>query len=299
MLYLPGTNMNGKAEDEDPRYSLKLYFAQHGVDLWALDYRTHFIPPETPREQLTELKEWTNERFESDIDTAARYIIAKTGHQRIFVSGFSRGASFAYVYAAEHPAGVQGLLVFDGLTLNDHHGSPAPGVYASDVGGKHLTWDKRQTLLKMVIENPGGPAPISEYKTASENLAHVVYYSAGFGGKGGLANPFGGFSNLDALARTLISYDRYWPVVQDYEAASGAQHAKALANSKIPVIAFSSTNIAPDWAERVAKSAASTGSSDVTVKRLAGWGHLDLICGAFAEQEVFAPAVKWLRQHQR
>lgn len=151
----------------------------------------------------------------------------------------------------------------------------------------------------MVIENPGGPAPIPEYKTAGENLAHVVYYSAGFGGKGGLANPLGGFSNLDALARTLISYDRYWPIVQDYEDALGAKDAEALANSKIPVLAFSSTNIAPDWAERVAKSAASTGSSDVTVKRLAGWGHLDVICGAHAEEEVSDPAIEWLRRHQR
>ncbi|HXZ88766.1 MAG TPA: hypothetical protein VEF07_09355 [Candidatus Binataceae bacterium] len=299
MLYLPGTNMNGEAEDDDPRYSLKLYFAQHGVDLWALDYRTHFIPPQTPAEQLAELKDWTNELFESDIDAAARYIIAKTGRSRIFVSGFSRGASFAYLYASEHPERLQGLLVFDGLILDDRRGSPPPGVYASDVGGKHLTWDKRQTLLKMVIENPNGRAPLPEYKTASENLEHVVYYSAGFGGKGGLANPLGGFSNLDALARTLISYDRYWPIVQDYEDASGTEHAKALANSKIPVIAFSSTNIAPDWAERVTKSAASTGSSDVTVKRLAGWGHLDVICGSHAEQEVFAPAVQWLRQRQK
>ena len=299
MLYLPGTNMNGEAEDDDPRYSLKLYFAQHGVDLWALDYRTHFIPPQTPQEQLAELKGWTNELFDSDIDTVARCIIAKTGRDRIFVSGFSRGVSFAYVYAAEHPARVQGLLMFDGGILNGRHDSPPPGIYASDVSGKHLTWDKRQTLLKMVIENPSGRAPLPQFKTASENLAHVVYYSAGFGGKGGLANPFDGFSNMDALARTLISYDRYWPMVQDYEDALGAKRAEELANSKIPVLAFSSTNIAPDWAERVAKAAASTGSSDVTVKRLVGWGHLDLICGAHAEREVFAPAIEWVRRHQR
>lgn len=116
MLYLPGTNMNVGADDDDPRYSLKLYFAQHGVDLWALDYRTHFVPPETPPQRLTELKQWTNEMFGSDIDTAAHYIMAKTGRSRIFVAGFSRGGSFAYVYAAEHPANVRGLLVFDGLS---------------------------------------------------------------------------------------------------------------------------------------------------------------------------------------
>src|SRR5271170_7603581 len=77
MLYLPGTNMNGESANEDPRYSLILYLAQHGVDVWALDYRTHFIPPETPTDELTELKDWTNELFGSDIDDAAQYVIAQ------------------------------------------------------------------------------------------------------------------------------------------------------------------------------------------------------------------------------
>ena len=79
---------------------------------------------------------------------------------------------------------------------NNHKSPPAAGIYATDVAGKHLTWDKRQALLKMVIENPGQAAPIPQFKTAGDNLAHVVYSSAAFGGKGGLANPYGGFTNL-------------------------------------------------------------------------------------------------------
>ena len=108
MLYLPGTNMNGEVTNDDPRYSLMLYLARHGVDFWALDYRTHFIPPQTPIEQLSELKGWTNELFESDIDAAARFVIAKTGRPRIFIAGFSRGVSFAYAYAARDPAPCSG-----------------------------------------------------------------------------------------------------------------------------------------------------------------------------------------------
>jgi hypothetical protein len=65
------------------------------------------------------------------------------------------------------------------------------------------------------------------------------------------------------------------------------------------VIAFSSTNISKDWPERVTKSASSTGSSDVTAKRLAGWGHLDVICGTHAEEQVFEPALEWLRRHRK
>src|SRR5580704_11580163 len=48
LLFLPGTNMNGVIPMRDPRHWLPLYLALHGVDVWALDYRTHFIPPDTP-----------------------------------------------------------------------------------------------------------------------------------------------------------------------------------------------------------------------------------------------------------
>lgn len=299
MLYLPGTNMNGEVANDDPRYSLMLYLAQHGVDFWALDYRTHFIPPRTPIDQLSELKGWTNELFESDIDAAARFVIAKTGRPRIFIAGFSRGVSFAYAYAAGNPARVQGLVLFDGIAMNNNHKGPPPaGVYATDVAGKHLTWDKRQALLTMVIENPGQPAPLPQFKSAGDNLAHVIYSSAAFGGKGGLANPYGGFTNLRVIARVLFGFDRYWPAIQDYDDA-GTIPTNTLAISKIPILAFSSTNMSADWPQRVRDSAAATDSRDVTVTPLKGWGHLDVICGTHAGAEVFAPTLQWLRRHRK
>ena len=49
VLYLPGTNMNGGVALDDPRYSFQVYLAEHGVDVWSMDYRTHFIPPQTPQ----------------------------------------------------------------------------------------------------------------------------------------------------------------------------------------------------------------------------------------------------------
>jgi hypothetical protein len=151
--------------------------------------------------------------------------------------------------------------------------------------------------MRLVITNPGAPAPIPQFKTAAENLNHVVYDSAGFGGKGGLANPLGGFADPSVLAPMLIRYDRYWPTVQDYEDSFTPLLAKALAGSNIPLIAFSSTNIALEWADSVAKSATSTGSRNVTVKKLRNWGHLDVICGTYAESQVFVPALQWLRHN--
>ncbi len=301
VLYLPGTNMNGEVAVVDLHHSLPLFMADHGVDFWALDYRTHFIPPPTPVADLSELKSWTNELFESDIEAAADFVMRTTGSAQIFVAGFSRGVSFAYLFAARHPHKVEGLLLCDGWippARADH--KPPPKRYADDVAGAHLTFDKRRALMETVIANPDGPAPIPKYKTARENLEQVVYGAGGvFGGHGGLANPAGGYSDAVVLARMLINYDRYWPTVQDYESSFTPADLKQLAASQIPVIAFSSTNIGAQWPAHVALSAAATGSNDVTVKTLQGWGHLDVICGTHAEAQVFTPALLFLRRPHR
>jgi pimeloyl-ACP methyl ester carboxylesterase len=300
MLYLPGTNMNGEVAIDDQRYSMPLYLAAHGVDVWAMDYRTHFVPPDTPAEKLAVMAGWTNRVFEGDIEAAAVFVSAKTHNEKLFIAGFSRGASFAYLFAAMHPQSVAGLVILDGFIARRPAAATPAGRVADDVGGRHLTYDKRRALMEAVIRDPGGPAPLPKYKTAAENLEHVIYGADGvFGGHGGLANPQGGFSDPSVLARVLIGYDRWWPAVQDYDNPFDASALARLKASKIPVIAFSSTNISSQWPAMVTESAAATGSAEVTVKRLDGWGHLDVICGTHAESEVYAPMLAWLRQHQK
>src|SRR5271163_4703245 len=278
VLYLPGTNMNGEVALEDPRYSFQVYLAEQGVDVWSMDYRTHFIPPQTAQSDLAELAGWTNDLFESDIDAAAKFVSEKSGRSRIFVAGFSRGVEFAYLFAAMHPERVAGIIALDGfIPTHPMRTEPvAPGQYAEDIGGKHLTFDKRYKLMQMVIENPDQPAPIPKYKTARENLEHVVYDAGGiFGGKGGLANPQGGYSDAVVLAKLLITYDRYWPAVQDRENPFTPQLLASLKASKIPVIAFASTNFGPDWPAQAEAASKSTGAPDPSFTRLDNWGHLD------------------------
>jgi len=300
MLYLPGTNMNGEIAVDDPRYSMPLYLAAHGVDVWAMDYRTHFVPPDTPAAKLAVMMGWTNRMFDGDIEAAVAFVSAQTHSEKLFIAGFSRGASFAYLFAALHPQSVAGLVILDGFIPRRPAPAMPAGRVADDIGGRHLTYDKRRALMEAVIRDPGGPAPLPKYKSAAENLEHVVYDADGvFGGHGGLANPQGGFSDASVLARMLIGYDRWWPAVQDYDDPFDASALARLKASKIPVIAFASTNISAQWPAMVTESAAATGSADVTVERLVGWGHLDVICGTHAESEVFAPLLAWLRRHQK
>jgi pimeloyl-ACP methyl ester carboxylesterase len=301
VLYLPGTNMNGELAVEDPKYSFQVYLAEHDIDVWSMDYRTHFIPPATAQSDLAELAGWTNELFESDIDVAAKFVSEKSGRGRIFVAGFSRGVEFAYLFAAKHyPERVAGIIALDGFFSNHPMRTVPAGHYADDIGGEHLTYDKRYKLMQMVIDNPDQPAPIPKYKTARENLEHVVYDAGGFfGGKGGLANPQGGFSDPIVLAKLLISYDRYWPAVQDGENPFTPALLASLRASKIPVIAFASTNFGANWPGMVEASAKATGAPDPSFAKFDGWGHLDVLAGTKSESEVFAPTVAWIKRHQK
>ena len=300
VLYLPGTNMNGEVSLEDPRYSFQVYLAEHGIDVWSMDYRTHFIPPQTPQSDLSELAGWSTDLFESDIDAAAKFVSEKSGRSRIFVAGFSRGVEFAYLFAAKHyPERVAGIIALDGaISIHLMRIMPLePRPYADDIGGKHLTYDKRRTLMQMVIDNPDQPAPIPKYKTARENLEHVMYDAAP--GNGAFANMPGGFSDAAVLARLLIAYDRYWPAVQDWENPFTPQVLASLKGSKIPVIAFASTNFGAQWPGEVEAASKSTGAPDPSFTKLDKWGHLDVLAGTKSESEVFAPIVAWIKQHQK
>ena len=299
VLYLPGTNMNGEVALDDPRYSFQVYLAEHGVDVWSMDYRTHFIPPETPQSDLAELAGWTNGLFESDLDAAAKFVSEKTDSTKLFVAGFSRGVEFAYLFAAMHPERVAGIIALDGfIPTHAMRADPLePDHYADDVGGKHLTYDKRRTLMQMVIDNPGQPAPIPKYKTARENLEHVMYDAAP--GYGAFANMQGGFSDPVVLAKLLIAFDRYWPAVQDGENPFTPALLASLQASKIPVIAFASTNFGADWPGQVEAASKSTGAPDPSFTKFDGWGHLDVLAGTKSESEVFAPTASWIKQHQK
>jgi pimeloyl-ACP methyl ester carboxylesterase len=302
VLYLPGTNMNGIVAPDDVKHSLALYLASHGVDFWAMDYRTHYIPPETAQSDLKELKGWTYDLFASDIDEAVKFVRAHTHRGKSFLVGFSRGVTNEYLYAALHPENVQGIIALDGFVSTRAPKQAPADVYADDIGGAHLTYDKRKKLMEMVIANADGPAPIPKYKTARENLEHVVYDAGGvFGGHGGLANPQGGKSDAVELAKLLITYDRYWPTVQDYENPFMPDRLAALKKSQVPVLAFASTNIATDWPAMVQESSHSTGApaKDVSFTKLDGTGHLDVLCGNLSEGMVFAPALEFIKQHRK
>jgi pimeloyl-ACP methyl ester carboxylesterase len=314
LLYLPGTNMNGIAALTGESHNLWVFLANRGVEVFAIDYRTRFIPPDTPATGLASLRAWGVDAFTADIAAAAALARKESGRERLFVAGFSRGVFLAYAYAGTEFDKVAGLVVLDGPFKNhapkgqyDAAAGLAKleggGVWGTDVSGS-LGWDNRQKLMKAVAANPDAAASDAKFKTIGDQLANVLQFAWR---PGGLANPQGGMSRPQILASLLGGYDRYYPAVQDIDGRSIADHDDdpktpvddKWGELKLPILLFASTGMGGDFLLNAIYSADKSGSTDVTLNVLERYGHLDVLVGEHAQKDVFQPAIEWIKARAR
>jgi len=285
VLYLPGMHMNGELPIAEPRHDLRVYLAAAGLRTWGVDYRTHAVPADASAADLETLSRWTADLFADDAAWAVAFVRgAEPGP--VYVAGFSAGAGLAYRLASGQGDALAGLLILDGMAGGGR--TATGGGPAIDVGGSRLPYAERRRLLAEVIADPRRPSPVPGYASAGDALADILYTAQSFGGQGGLANTRDEVSDLRLLATLLASYDRWWP-----RAALEAP-APPRPGHTLPVFAFASTKLGPEWVKRVHDSAGAYGGAQATVRDLPGYGHLDVLVGRRAAQDVFEPARAWL-----
>ncbi|MBP6702395.1 MAG: hypothetical protein KBH14_13605 [Vicinamibacteria bacterium] len=310
VLYLPGTNMNGEAALENEEHNLWIFLARRGVEVFTLDYRTRFSSASSDPAALASMKDWTTEAFVGDIKAASALARAESERARIYIAGFSRGVFLAYAYACAEPAAVAGLVALDGqFKSHAPKGQYDPaqdlakladsGAWATDVSGR-LGWEGRQKLMRATAENPAAPATDPKHKTLGEQLANLLQFAWG---PGALANPQGGQSRPEILARLLAGYDRYYPAVQDPEARRMGDRDDDPATTlddawgelKTPILYFGNARMPGDWLLNGIYSAQKSGSGDVTIHVLEGYGHLDVLVSDHARRDVFEPTLAWIK----
>lgn len=310
MLYLPGTNMNGEVALTDEDHNLWIFLARRGVEVFTLDYRTRNSSSSADAMALASMKTWTTDAFVSDIKAASALARAESGRSQVFLAGFSRGVFLAYAYACSEPVAVAGLVALDGqfkshapknqyepeVDLKKLEDSQA---WAADVSGR-LGWEGRQKLMLATAENPGAAATDPKFKTIGEQLSNLLQFAWG---PGALANPLGGQSRPENLGRLLAGYDRYYPAVQDPEGKRMGDRDDdpktplddLWGEMKMPVLYFGNARMPGDWLLNGIYSAQKSGSPDVTINVLEGYGHLDVLISDHARREVFEPTLAWIR----
>lgn len=311
LLYLPGTHMNGAIALEDEDHNLWLYLARRGVDVYALDYRTHAVPAHGV-DDFAFMRDWTLDAFVADARAAAELARRRSGADRVFVAGFSRGVTLAYALAATEPERTAGLIVLDG-GFKSHAPRDAfdraealarldaSGRYAIDVAAG-IGWDARARLMAAAAADPSGPAlDGAEFDTVGAQLAHVLYHAWR---PGGLANPLDGVSRPRVLAKLLAGYDRYYPTIQSLDARSIADRPDdprtplddAWGELEVPVLYFGAAGMGGRWLLDGIYSASESGSGDVTLHVLESHGHLDVLVGETSRAGVFEPILSWIRE---
>lgn len=310
MLYLPGTNMNGEVAVADEDHNLWIFLARRGVEVFTLDYRTRFSSSSTDPTALSSMKTWTTEAFIDDIKAAGALVRAESGRARVYVAGFSRGVFLAYAYACSEPAAVAGLVALDGQFKShapksqyepeaDLRKLEESQAWATDVSGR-LGWEGRQKLMLATAENPSAPAGDPKFKTIGEQLSNLLQFAWG---PGALANPQGGQSRPEVLGKLLAGYDRYYPAVQDPEGKRMGDREDdpktALddlwGEMKTPILHFGNARMPGDWLLNGIYSAQKSGSPDVTINVLEGYGHLDVLISDHARRDVFEPTLAWIK----
>jgi hypothetical protein len=228
------------------------------------------------------------------------------------VAGFSRGVFLAYAYVCSEPSLVAGLIALDGqfkshAPKNQYEPEPDLGkleeskAWAADVSGR-LGWEGRQKLMLATAENPLAPATDPKFKSLGEQLSNLLQFAWG---PGALANPQGGQSRPEVLGRLLAGYDRYYPSIQDPEARRSADRDDdpkttlddLWGEMKTPILYFGNARMPGDWLLNGIYSAQRSGSPDVTINVLEGYGHLDVLVSDHARREVFEPTLAWVKGH--
>jgi pimeloyl-ACP methyl ester carboxylesterase len=301
VLYLPGTNMNGQATITDERHNLWLFLANRGIAVFTLDYRSHFVAPD--EHDLERLADWTADTYVADARHALEHIHAQHPELPVFVMGFSRGAGLAYGLACMAAPRIAGLVALDGGFKRPADDRPidyatevahwrAQGEWADDVAGRR-GWAGRQALMQAAIDGDAGDR---------EALAGVLYNAWG---PGRLANP-DSVSDTVVLARLMIGYDRYYPSVQNLDgraiaAARNAPHTPiddCWGDMNVPILAVEAERFG-GMVPGTRYSAEASGSGDVEVVSLPGFGHLDVLVARTAVEAVFEPVLGWLRARLR
>jgi alpha-beta hydrolase superfamily lysophospholipase len=304
LLYLPGTNMNGVLKTRNEDQNLWLFLAARGVTVYAMDYRTRFIPHDFAGD-LAFMADWTMVRFVEDAGMALEHARAASPDLPVYIAGFSRGASYAYALAGQPD--IAGLIILDGSFKQTPYTAfnrtaalqqlESSGRFASVVSRRG--WAKRSELMMRVISDPDGKAANPRYDTAADHLSDVLYKAWG---PGVLSNTKDDVSDIQVLAREMQSYDWFFPLIQDVEGASLRSEEDDPHTSiddhygemTLPILYFGAGRVGAESLVAGIHSAARSGSKDVSIQVLENYGHLDVLFSESAVSDVYQVILDWI-----
>jgi pimeloyl-ACP methyl ester carboxylesterase len=332
IMMLPGTwQAGGWSAVADKALNTLVYLADNGYDVYTMDFRTANIP-ETDYDQLMAggrdlflpVTDWTYGVFREDVKLGVEKVKQESRAAKIFMSGFSRGATLMFIYANKYQGDLKGLISLDGvikdyppagtqmneatyrqaiaafkagLLPNPAAGSTVPWMY--DVEAPNYESWKLAGALPQSRKMVGAPLP-GQFATISDLVADEAH---NLWGAGLFTNYYGHYIEKEILVKVVNEFSRYYPSVQSIEDLQLAAYGDVPYfdyddnQVNLPALAFLTRLNCPDNARPSDDIPNLTTSNDVTIIFLSGYGHLDLMFGVNSLRDVKQPLLEWLIRH--
>jgi pimeloyl-ACP methyl ester carboxylesterase len=122
LFFNPGTWDRAVHATQDTATSQQWYFAAHGYDFYAIEFRTAFVNT-LDYDQFATLgfgsalsgsADWSYDTFREDIKACVNFTKQISGADKIFMSGFSRGGTHNMAYARKYGTDLKGIISLDG-----------------------------------------------------------------------------------------------------------------------------------------------------------------------------------------
>ena len=336
VFVLPGTWSNGEQLTSNPPedlwthtedHSFAFYLANRNFDVYAIDYRTHFVNQYLNPPDLGFMAYWGWDQWISDIKEAVELAKVVSGAKRVYLAGDSFGGSAAMNYASMYwKEDLKGILLRDGGTggtidpedrTNSFNlpaviaGMIATGGWASEVGGSPGS----KFVMQYADQNPTDPAKylgtlleptinpftLLPWANIQEWAAFMIYMAWG---PGVVSNIYGGYGDPAVMIHIDATFDRYWPSRLSLESAAirdwdNCPYVKYdfddhYSEIDVPILAFTSELMGLAYFGNFSRG---TANPDFTGIYLWGYGHLDVYSGEYSAEQVSQPTVDWLMSH--
>ena len=171
--------------------------------------------------------------------------------------------------------------------------------------------DLPQALQQLSVLLPAAESPVAGFATVSDYIADQFYR---VWGERQLTNVLNGYAKVSVLLDFAMKTGaQHWPLVDYMEDAylgnwngkaplAELQFSRNIGAVNIPILAFSSTEFIDALNGRYRykrEGYEMIKSADRQYVLLDGFGHLDILVGEYAEEQVFIPLYNWLQARSR
>ncbi len=297
MILCPGYGCSGVFLDFDDRHSLARYLARRGMDAWVLDLRGRgeSRPVARPENQRSH---WTfDDLVRYDVPAAIETVRSRTGRSQVAWIGHSLGGLAVYAFVGTTPIGREAVAAV--VTL------ASPVLFPASAW--RLFRRLGITLLSLPLPGTVPQREVVSFLWKAFELTGLIRVGM---------NP----SNLDphlagrALRRSLhnVSLAKLrqlatWSSEQVFCSADRAvDYREGLRRFEVPILVAAGSDDHLAGLENVHLAMEEIASTDKTFVEFgeaqghrANYGHVDLILGRHAPEEVFSRIATWLEQRLR